>query len=965
MSVVMSKLSFLIKTNVFILLFIYFNAYPASAIYSEEKIVEIYNLYNNERYEQVIDSINSLNYVYGGNHYDSKLLDVLTLKASSLYRLGKYDVAVEECRKILEDSEYFEGRFNPLYRDLCRNMATYCYQSDKYFRECIEWENLSLTIEKYLGEPQNYDRLITMYETAQELGIDCYPKKWKISLPIIYDTDCRRNWNKNSDVSHFRECKNKVATFMEEGECSIEAYADACEALSGAALPLGYIDEALDAASINCDIKASLYGATDMRYLKALYQYASALQKSNIDPFAPKTICNDIRESLDSLGITNTELYVDALILGSIGYSHVGANGTALRFARQAMEMAEGIVGKNSQLYDRARFNRSQQEYRDGNKSIAVRLLKETLEWRERNLDKQHPDNINALLSLAAFLTTMGSDTARYEAISYFEEFINRQAENIKENFIGLSLKEQRNYWQQFRNYYSQTIPELFRVLTPDNPQVNASLAYNAALVSKGLMFQSERLMNDILTNRDSSTQALLDSIGCLRQRINLCYSEGKTTDDPSVESMLRKISDLQDKIILEKDDYRNYLDNLFVNWQDVKANLCYGETAVEFVEINNTEQLYTLILDKDHEVCGLPTDERIRKDYAAIIISTDDEYPLFVNLFDINDIGYHDVYDNASNLKISNLIWNKINQNISKETKRIFFSPIGELQNIPIESFYNGNKDVEIYRLSTTAKLKNRDKEISHDTALLYGGLIYSNTNYSLPIELDSTDIKRAALEGVKFLPGTAREVDSIGTVFKGKAQVVKGKTGTESHFKNSCNSTPNIIHIATHGFYTNPRNIINASDLPRNVDIEDFAMQTSGLLFSGVPDDFTMDKIVGSENDGILSSAEISLMDLSSTNLVTLSACDSGIGLLDSEGTIGLQRGFKQAGANSLLMSLWKVDDEATCRLMTEFYANWIDRKMSKHDALESAKITVRETPGWEDPKYWAAFILLDALN
>ena len=72
-----------------------------------------------------------------------------------------------------------------------------------------------------------------------------------------------------------------------------------------------------------------------------------------------------------------------------------------------------------------------------------------------------------------------------------------------------------------------------------------------------------------------------------------------------------------------------------------------------------------------------------------------------------------------------------------------------------------------------------------------------------------------------------------------------------------------------------------------------------------------------------------------------------------------------YLKAGVNSILMSLWKVDDEATCKLMTEFYSNWIAKKMTKHDALEASKKVVRETKGWEDPKYWAAFILLDGLD
>ena len=115
---------------------------------------------------------------------------------------------------------------------------------------------------------------------------------------------------------------------------------------------------------------------------------------------------------------------------------------------------------------------------------------------------------------------------------------------------------------------------------------------------------------------------------------------------------------------------------------------------------------------------------------------------------------------------------------------------------------------------------------------------------------------------------------------------------------------------------------------------------------------------------DDGVLTALEISHLDLTNVNLVTLSACETGLGDITGDGVFGLQRGFKKAGAQSILMSLWKVDDEATCMLMTEFYRSWIGGKTTKHDALEKAKQTVRshKEKGWDDPKYWAAFILLD---
>ena len=150
-------------------------------------------------------------------------------------------------------------------------------------------------------------------------------------------------------------------------------------------------------------------------------------------------------------------------------------------------------------------------------------------------------------------------------------------------------------------------------------------------------------------------------------------------------------------------------------------------------------------------------------------------------------------------------------------------------------------------------------------------------------------------------------------------------------------------------------------------NVFAEEAALACSGLLFAGVDNIRFCEPIPDGVEDGVMNAAEISHLDLHGTELVVLSACQTAQGIITGDGVFGLQRGFKKAGANSILMSLWKVDDEATCLLMTEFYKNWIGKKMTKYAALEAAKKSVqsRKEKGWDDPKYWAAFILLDALD
>jgi CHAT domain-containing protein len=144
-----------------------------------------------------------------------------------------------------------------------------------------------------------------------------------------------------------------------------------------------------------------------------------------------------------------------------------------------------------------------------------------------------------------------------------------------------------------------------------------------------------------------------------------------------------------------------------------------------------------------------------------------------------------------------------------------------------------------------------------------------------------------------------------------------------------------------------------------------EDRSLSRSGLLMTGAADYIFGYETDFMAEDGVLTAREISQLDLSGLDLCVLSACQTALGDISGDGVFGLQRGFKKAGAKSILMSLWKVDDEATCLLMTEFYKNWITEGMTKHDALEAAKKAVRshKEKGWDDPKYWAAFILLDA--
>ena len=187
---------------------------------------------------------------------------------------------------------------------------------------------------------------------------------------------------------------------------------------------------------------------------------------------------------------------------------------------------------------------------------------------------------------------------------------------------------------------------------------------------------------------------------------------------------------------------------------------------------------------------------------------------------------------------------------------------------------------------------------------------------------------------------------------------------------------SSTDILHIATHGKYLTQEEVNQKkqkenyafvrTDDPEYPFYQSNSLTRSFLVMSN--GNFLAKRIpIEDENDGIVTALDISCLDYSKVDLVVLSACESALGELGiDDGILGLQRGFKIAGANSILMSLKKVDDEATKILMVEFYKNLMAGK-SKHQSLKDAQKYLRQVENgkYDDPKYWASFIMLDGLQ
>lgn len=306
----------------------------------------------------------------------------------------------------------------------------------------------------------------------------------------------------------------------------------------------------------------------------------------------------------------------------------------------------------------------------------------------------------------------------------------------------------------------------------------------------------------------------------------------------------------------------------------------------------------------------------------------------------------------------------------------------------------------LSVYRLSSTKLLAQRSETstaFGDGEAVIYGGLEYEDMSveqmreyhnittdeedaeddedYTITLAAEQLMADSLALfdlaergASVRNLKGAKEEAEAIEYLLYNagkKYKIYQDFSGTEESFKRLSGRNISLLHIATHGFsypVEEQRNgqldwLGNSSSTgSRSTD----PLNYSGLLFAGCnnklqhPHDFPSDI-----DDGILTAQEIAKLNLQNLQLTVLSACQTGTGMLQEDGVFGVQRGFKKAGAHTLVMSLWSVNDAATQLMMTSFYENLLNG-LSRHNAFLKAQQSVREV--YPQPHFWAPFIMLD---
>lgn len=559
--------------------------------------------------------------------------------------------------------------------------------------------------------------------------------------------------------------------------------------------------------------------------------------------------------------------------------------------------------------------------------------------------------------------------TERYDKMrEHLVQIFERNAKEVNRSFLTYNDIQRRSFWDDpyVGSWFQEELPALLLNTSTQDSLLMRTL-YDATIFSKGILLSTETdIINSLRNSEDETITGMYNQFIELKNRID----NSNEFIDYSVLNKQAKLESILMQYIRKNNKSISALD---IKSKDIQGAMHSNSIAIEFLNFH--------------------TDSTATEQYCALILEPNPEIePKFIKLFDSNQLEAVDPNRYFNSQELSDLIWKPLDEYVNNYDV-IYFSPAGELNNIPIEYLpikTNGkylSECKDIIRLSNTREILNKQPIRNIQDICLFGGMIYDSHVNSVDFASEaqsmqqigtSNDIPESIRKGHAYLPSSKVEVELIDSIMKQKRirhYLKIGVDGTEDALKTiSRNKSPQILHIATHGIYFSKEDIlynplyadysfIKMSD-HNNVYTEDLSMTQSVLLFSGADAAFKNDSITSVFNDGILTAYEISLLDLSCTDLVVLSACQTGLGEIKGDGVFGLQRGFKKAGAQTLMMSLWDVDDKATQKLMVKFYEYYLSG-MSKRDALRAAQTEIRETPGFEDPEYWAAFILLDALN
>jgi CHAT domain-containing protein len=606
-------------------------------------------------------------------------------------------------------------------------------------------------------------------------------------------------------------------------------------------------------------------------------------------------------------------------------------------YLKQSAQIYQSRLGKESPNYakvlgDLGNFYRMQGKFVEAEDN-----LNKTLTIYGSALNTNHPEYVKAQEDLAILYWKKGDLT---KADAGFKIAMDKSLDFINQYFPPMSEAEKTKYWDvlqpRFQRFYNYCLEA-----SATNPAVVQTM-FNYQIATKGLLLNStNKIKKSILGSGNAELikdySAWLDKKETLARYYSLSKTE-LTEQNIDLGALESEANTLERSLSQRSGDFSQGYAADKTEYKQIQAKLLDTEAVLEFIRIRTFDKDFT-------------ADSK----YAALVLTKSATEPKLVVLDNGNQLEtrYAKFYRNAiQNRQADNYsyeqFWARVDPALTGK-KVLYISADGVYNQISLNTLKKPDGDYVLNRYDMVLvgnskdviALKTQKPVAAKKSAFVLGFPDYGG-------------------DAVSALPGTKVEVDNINRILKAGGYTIQSfmqKTATEASVKALKGQT--LVHIATHGYFQ--ADVEQTAAGVHQENAKNNPLLRSGLLLAGASPTLKGELIpnLESNDNGVLTAYEAMNLSLEGTDLIMVSACETGLGdVRAGEGVYGLQRSFIVAGAKAMVMSLWKVDDAATQALMTNFYTN-LSKGVPKAKAFKQAQLQLMTK--YKEPYYWGAFVMM----
>jgi CHAT domain-containing protein/Tfp pilus assembly protein PilF len=938
--------------------------------------------------------------------------DDLNAQVQALYQEGKFAEALPIASKALQRAEAAFGPGNTKVATALNNLAA-LYSGQGSYDQALPLLRRALEIdEKALGpkHPSVATDLSNLAELYDDLGLYTNaepllqraleidekalgPKHHDVacvlgSLALLYDHEGRyeealplsqralridEKTLRADDPGVATDLDNLAGLYMDQGR-----YAEA-EPLFRRAL-------GIDEKALGPDHPEV---ATDLNNLAELYEYQGRYAEA--EPLFQRALRIDEK----AFGSENPDVSRDLNNLAAL-YDEQGRYAEAEPLLKRALRIEEKEFGPDHPSVATELSNLASLYDDEGKNGETEPLFQRALRIDEKALGPDHPGVASDLNNLA----TLADERGLYNpAEALYQRALDNLFQQFQTNFSYMTEKERLGFLDTVADDFLLYFSFVHRYRNSD-PSLTGNM-YNLLLWEKGFVVGSiAEMRRAVEASGDKEALRLLGQLTARRTQIAALLNVNPPDRElwrKQVDQLRTEADEIEKALVARSSAFAEKRNLDRATWQQIRDALQPGEAAVEFARFRYYDKKWT---DTSY--------------YVALVVTQDtNDQPEYIFLGEDRKIegdaliGFRqqvlarglsaEPETELPDAAAYRVIWRPLEAALAGK-KRIYLSPDGGLNQVPfgIIAAPDGKLLMEKYDLRVLFSTKEILRVAPPRTTA--AAILVGDPDFDLsearqraaiaklalqrqPAPVQSKDVSpkafspqlinrdQSAGRALSRIPGTGEEVNAIAALMKEhgwKADVYTGDLALKRVVEQA--GSPRVVHLATHGFFLPDRPIKtdrNGLGQSQFSELED-PMLRSGLYFAGAGR--TLAGMPTSEDldNGVLTAMEAANLNLRGTELVVLSACNTGKGdVKNGEGVFGLRRALQEAGAQAVLMSLWSVPDQETQELMKEFYSKWLSG-MDIHEALKEAQLEMREQvklnhDGRDLPYYWGAFVLV----